>query len=380
MMTTFIAAAVIPAYESIAEDLGVTLQKASYFTSLQIAILGWAPLFWKPVANRYGRRPVWLISTLGALLGNVGCALSQTYGAMAACRALTAFLISPAIAIGSGVVTETFFRQQRATYMGVWTLLVTLGPPAGPFVMGFVAYHTGDYRWIYWVLAAVNGGQFLAYLVLGPETRYLRRGVPHTRSAFAQEYLAFGRKDPSPLRAIDFVQPLALWRYAAVVVPTVAYSIVFGFTSVLLTVEIPQLFLPKFGLNPQQIGLQFLGMIVGSVIGEQVGGRLSDVWMNLRARKLSGNARPPPEFRLWLSYLGFALAMIGLIVFGVEIQNAEKGHYTVTPIVSSPHLPRSRCRPVPVPTPRPTDAAASPITRSESASQRPATRSSRRCS
>ncbi|KAK8062413.1 MFS transporter [Apiospora hydei] len=298
---------------------------------LQIAILGWAPLFWKPVSNRYGRRPVWLISTVGSLLFNVGCALSPTYSSMAICRAFTSFFISPAIAIGSGVVTETFFKKQRATYMGMWTLLVTLGPPSGPFFMGFVAYHTGNYRWIYWVLAIVNGIQFIAYLFFGPETRYLRSGVPHKDSVFKQEYLNFKRLDPSPFKPMEFIQPLSLWRYASIWVPTIAYSIVFGFTSVLLTVEIPQLFLPKFGLNPQQIGLQFLGMIVGSVIGEQIGGRLSDLWMNKKAKKLGH--RPAPEHRLWLSYFGYALAMVGLIVFGVQIQNATKGHYTVTPIV-----------------------------------------------
>jgi len=127
MMTTFIAAAIIPVYENISEDLGVSITQASYLTSLQIAVLGWAPLFWKPMANRFGRRPVWLISTVGALLFNVGCALSTSYSAMGVCRAFTSFFISPALAIGSGVVTETYFKRQRAQFMGVWTLLVTLG-------------------------------------------------------------------------------------------------------------------------------------------------------------------------------------------------------------------------------------------------------------
>lgn len=155
-MTTFIAAAVIPAFEAISEDLGVTLHRASYLTSLQIAILGWAPLFWKPIANRYGRRPIWLISTLGALAFNIGCAKSNSYATMAICRAFCAFFISPPGGTGSGVVTETFFKKERATYVGMWTLLVTLGPCSGPFFMGFVVQHTGDYRWIYWILAIVS--------------------------------------------------------------------------------------------------------------------------------------------------------------------------------------------------------------------------------
>ncbi|KAL1587358.1 hypothetical protein WHR41_03839 [Cladosporium halotolerans] len=331
MMTTFIASAIIPAYESISEDLGVSIHRTSYLTSLQIAILGWAPLFWKPIANRYGRRPVWLISTLGALAFNIGCANSNDYATMAICRAFCAFFISPPGGTGSGVVTETFFKKERATYVGMWTLLVTFGPPGGPFFMGFVVYHTGDYRWIYWILAIVNGVQFITYLFLGPETLYMRNAVRHNVSAFKQEYLNFKRIDPTPFKPFEFIQPLFLFRYSSIWVPTIAYSIVFGFCSVLLTVEIPQLFLPKFELNPQELGLQFLGILIGLVIGEQVGGRISDLWMNKRTQKLG--RRPAPEYRLWLSYIGFVLAMVGLIVFSVRLQQAKQGVWNITPVI-----------------------------------------------
>lgn len=217
--------------------------------------------------------------------------------------------------------------------MGIWTLLVTLGPPTGPFFMGFAGYQTGNYRWIYWIYAIINGAQCFAYLFFGPETRYIRQGVRHSGSAFKQEYLSFRRIDPSPLNPMEFIQPLSLFRYATVWIPTVSYAIVFAFASVLITVEIPQLFVPKFGFNPQEIGLQFLGIIIGTLIGEQLGGRLSDFWMIRRTRKLDGE-HVDPEFRLWLSYFGFLLAMVGLIVFGVRTQQAPHGHWNVTPIVS----------------------------------------------
>lgn len=112
-------------------------------------------------------------------------------------------------------------------------------------------------------------------------------------------------------------------------------SIVFNFASVFLTVEIPQIFLPKFGFNAQQIGLQFLGMIIGSIIGEQLAGPLSDIWMrraSVRSQKRNG---PPvrPEHRLWLSHIGFLLTIVGLIVFGVRTAQAKEGEWNVTPIV-----------------------------------------------
>jgi MFS family permease len=154
MMSTFTAAAIIPAYEIIAADLGSSLQRTTYLTSLQIAILGVAPLFWRPLSNRFGRRPIFLLSLICSFAGNIGCAKSRNYAQMAACRAIVAFFISPAAAIGSAVVTESFFKKDRARYMGIWTLMVTLGVPVSPLIFGFVTNNVG-YRWIYWILAIV---------------------------------------------------------------------------------------------------------------------------------------------------------------------------------------------------------------------------------
>jgi MFS family permease len=154
-MGTFTAAGIIPAYLEMSKELGVTIQGASYLTSLQIAILGGAPLFWKPLSNRYGRRPIFLISLICSLVCNIGCAKSTTYASVAACRALVAFFISPASAIGSAVVMETTFKKDRARYMGVWTVMITLGVPIGPFLFGFVTYRVG-HHWIYWILAMVS--------------------------------------------------------------------------------------------------------------------------------------------------------------------------------------------------------------------------------
>lgn len=157
MMGTFIAAAIIPAYLDISMDLGISMDKTAYLTSLQIAIIGGAPLFWKPLSNRFGRRPIFLISLVGSLVCNIGCAKSPSYASMAACRALVAFFICPAGALGSAVVAECFFRKDRGRYMGVWALLITLGVPVSPFIFGFVAQRV-SYRWIYYILAMVRHG------------------------------------------------------------------------------------------------------------------------------------------------------------------------------------------------------------------------------
>jgi hypothetical protein len=200
--------------------------------------------------------------------------------------------------------------------------------------MGFVAFHTGGWQWIYWTLAITNGVQFVAYFFLSPETLYFRNQTKATnlsQSPFRRQYLNFHAISPFPIKATDFWAPIKMAIYPSVLIPTIAYSISFNFTSVLLTVEIPQIFTPKFHFNAQQIGLQFLGMIIGSVVGEQVGGFGSDWFMRRASAKLGRNRTVAPEHRLWLSYPGLLTAIVGLLVFCIQTDNIS--HYNVTPII-----------------------------------------------
>ena len=176
------------------------------------------------------------------------------------------------------------------------------------------------------------------YALLGPETRFLRHdNAKHAVSGFAafkESYLKFRRIDHTPITAMEFISPLRLAKYPCVMIPACAYAMVFLFASVLTTVEIPQLFGEKFHFNSKQLGLQFLGLIIGSIIGEQIGGHSSDMWMRARAKKTAPR-KPDPEFRLWLSYFGVLLAICGLVVFLIRIEQAPEGHWNVTPIVGA---------------------------------------------
>ncbi|CAK7229027.1 hypothetical protein SCUCBS95973_007078 [Sporothrix curviconia] len=334
MMATFTASSIQSAFVNIAADLNVSIQRTSYLTSLVIAVLGGAPLFWRPVSQAYGRRPVFLVSLICSLVCNVGCGLCHSYGTMGLCRALTAFFISPAASIGSGVVSEMFFKKHRARCMGVWTTMVTLGVPVAPFIFGFVADRVG-YRWIYWTLAITNGVQLILYFFLGSETRYVESTVGREAPrSYVGGLLHFRRIDPTPLRLYDFIQPLLLGRYACIMIPAAVYAMVFLWASVMITIEIPQLFPEMFGFNSQQVGYQFAGVIIGTLLGEQIGGLLSDKWMWAARKRRGGHVDPEPEYRLWISYIGHGLTVCGVVVFLVQM-GAIGTTWNITPIIGA---------------------------------------------
>ncbi|TQV92197.1 MFS multidrug transporter [Cordyceps javanica] len=323
---SFTASAVIPAFKDISERLGVTIQAASYMTSLQIAVLGGAPLLWNPLARRYGRLPIFVLSLLGSIACNVGSARSARYGELAACRALGAFFISPAAALGSGTVQEMFFAGERARYMGVWTLMFTFGVPFAPFLFGFAVERAG-YDWIFWTLAITNVVQFVLYMALGSETRYIR-GAGDESTPIPRR-LALRRIDPTPFSVLEFVYPFifaARWRVA---IPAASYAMVFLFCNVMTSVEIPQLFAEKFRFGAETLGLQFLALIIGSLVGEGLGTAASTWCM---ARGPDGR-RPPPERRLWLTYVGYAWGICGIVVF--LVMSVQLRAYNVSPVVGA---------------------------------------------
>lgn len=169
------------------------------------------------------------------------------------------------------------------------------------------------------------------YLFFGPETRYVGSNDDPKEPAWKREYLKVRRIDPTPIQWTEFIKPLGLCALPCVMIPAAAYSMIFLLSNVLATVEVPHLLQSRFELNAEQLGLQFLGPIIGSLIGEQLGGRMSDLWMNMRAKR--ANQKPEPEYRLWLSYFGYACSIVGNIVFLVFTEQAKQGQWNVVPIV-----------------------------------------------
>lgn len=81
---------------------------------------------------------------------------------------------------------------------------------------------------------------------------------------------------------------------------------IFNLSAAMLTVEIPQLFAIRFGFNAQQIGLQFIGIVVGIIVGEAFNPIVLS-WLRWRAQQGVGSikkAARPTEY-LFSSYLGF---------------------------------------------------------------------------
>jgi hypothetical protein len=128
---------------------------------------------------------------------------------------------------------------------------------------------------------------------------------------------ALKRVPGSSLSLGTFLSPLLFLASPTTAICALTYGIGFGFTSVGMSVIVPDAFSRFYGFDATQQGLVFIAVLVGVVIGEQAAGPVSD-WVMSHAPDT-----PPPKFerRLIALFPGYVLIPSGMVVFGVCLEN-----------------------------------------------------------
>jgi hypothetical protein len=205
--------------------------------------------------------------------------------------------------------------------------MTTIGTPAGPFFMGFVIKHIGV-QWIFWIFAIINLCQLLLYLAFGDETIYNPENERKTNSSWGK---MVPRKISSrSLKLRDVIAPFSLAQYPRITIAACAHAITFCYANIALIVEMPIAFGEKFHFDAQQIGLQFIAIMIGCVLGEQVSGPMCDWFLGL-VRSRRGSSCPAD--RLWLCYVAFGTIFAGLLTWGFQLQHAAT--WNVTPCIGA---------------------------------------------
>lgn len=128
---TLNTAIINPAYSPLAKEFHITTVTASYQTTVVIALNGVGPFLWVPLANKFGRRPVYLFTTLLGFASALGCAFTKTFGQLIAARVING-LFPCALALGATTVADLFFYHQRGRAMGLFTVMLTNGSHLAP--------------------------------------------------------------------------------------------------------------------------------------------------------------------------------------------------------------------------------------------------------
>jgi DHA2 family multidrug resistance protein len=104
-----------------------------------------SPIGW--VAERFGRKRLFIICAAGFTVASVLCGLAQTIEQMVLFRLLQGAFGAALVPLSQAVMLDSYSAQDRGSAMAIWGIGVMLGPIMGP-TLG--AWLTDNYNW-HWV-------------------------------------------------------------------------------------------------------------------------------------------------------------------------------------------------------------------------------------
>jgi MFS family permease len=322
--------------------------------------MGWGTLLTQNLAQDYGRRPVLLLSLLGAALLQVWSAYIQSVGEWYANRILLGIFASPQEALIELCIAGIHFVHDRGFHMGIYNWSLWSGGFLSPIAGAFVAESMGR-RWIQYLLAIICLCFTVATFFTFEETMFFRQvnlpepicsspkdtaavdlscandekhisesketTIPHGTSiadadvyeikTYAQKLKLWGPRHPS--QPYNFFRSIFL-SFRLLCFPTVIFSgllvgSMLAWYNVLGGSVAKVLSGAPYNFTTQQIGLTYFASVIGVSIGCYFSGWLSDILAIKMARRRHGIKEP--EDRLWLFLIPIVAHPLGCILYGV---------------------------------------------------------------
>ncbi|KAI0761044.1 MFS general substrate transporter [Trametes elegans] len=151
------------AIAQIQEQLHASSGEISLSLSLFIGIQGTGPLVWSVFSESWGRKTVYLASTLLCTLGSIVAALAKSIGVLIGMRCIQAFGASAVGALGAATLADIYEPTERGTMVGIYYSAPLLGPALGP-ILGGVLTQAFNWRATFWFLAAFVGATLLLFV------------------------------------------------------------------------------------------------------------------------------------------------------------------------------------------------------------------------
>jgi len=159
----------LPALPLLTRELGATMGSAQLTMSALILAFGIGQLFWGPVADRVGRRPVLLSGLALYLLASIGSAAAPSIELLIVWRTLQGACLAAAVVVARAIVRDLYQPHEGARVMALALSGLAVIAIIGPALGGLIAAASGWRATL--ALVAVAGAATLAFVAWRlPET------------------------------------------------------------------------------------------------------------------------------------------------------------------------------------------------------------------
>jgi DHA2 family multidrug resistance protein len=127
-----------------------------------------APVGW--IANRFGRKRIFILCSGGFTVASVLCGLAQDINQMVLFRLLQGMFGAALVPLSQAVMLDSYALHERAKAMSIWGMGVMMGPIMGPSLGAWLT-ETYSWHWVFFVNLPFGVFTVLGLLVFMDETR-----------------------------------------------------------------------------------------------------------------------------------------------------------------------------------------------------------------
>jgi MFS transporter, DHA2 family, multidrug resistance protein len=126
-----------------------------------------APVGW--IANRFGRKRIFILCSGGFTIASVLCGLAQDINQMVLFRLLQGVFGAALVPLSQAVMLDSYALHERAKAMSIWGMGVMMGPIMGPSLGAWLT-ETYSWHWVFFVNLPFGIFTVLGLLVFMDET------------------------------------------------------------------------------------------------------------------------------------------------------------------------------------------------------------------
>jgi MFS family permease len=347
----------------IAVDLNVTITDITLLSGYQVLVVGCTAPLVSAISRKYGKRSLFVLSSVSAVVGNIVGSTSKNYNQLLAARIIQGLSVSTYESLLLVVIGDIFFVHERRIYFSIVSFLLAAVSNLASVVCGPITTHLG-WKYLFHIFVAISAIQTIFQIFFVPKTAYRRDHKYEidelTTNNFEELAVAEHRREKTQAQQLEnsatrttipakktFWQDMKLFdgtysdenMLALIIAPfaicmnaAVCYIIVvqgrFIGLYVAIAFVLAQIFgYPPYNLDPGSIGYLSLGPFVGGFLAMFLFSSITDPIIMYMTRKNKGVYEP--EYRLLISILGVASGA-GLFGYGYVTQHAGSPYVAAT--------------------------------------------------
>ncbi|KAK0707529.1 major facilitator superfamily domain-containing protein [Lasiosphaeris hirsuta] len=323
-IVTNASAAYTSTYDQMNAEFGSSRLIATIGLSTFVLGIALGP-FWSPLAEFYGRRPIYLASFLAFMIWMIPSALAQNIQTMLVARFFQGLAGSAFLSVSGGTVGDLFSRDKMQVPMAIFTLAPFIGPSMGPLIGG-ITNSFAYWRWTHYIILIESGVAIVILYLWVPETYHpvlLARKAAALRAETGDERwkapIEKSHRSVARIVGYSLLRPFQLLAYEPMCLILDLYSAILLGLLYLFFGAFPLVFKNNHGFNLWQVGLTFMGLLIAMVVAAASAPfwhRVRDGLAERRQRINGGELKGEPEDQLPMVILAAPLITGGLFWFG----------------------------------------------------------------